>query len=1263
MNAHILKHISKMTRIYLFKLKTDYFKKHFLLWVLLLITGYTVNAQTDLALGDIAITGYQADTPDKVSIVFLKDITANTSFFITDNGWLSAGGFRSGEGIKSVSINQALSCGTEVWIDLSTQAFQAPNEVLDVNNVVVGAHATVSGTLSLSNQGDQFFIYQGPAPTATDESNFITGIQMNGGWDANASGSTSSAQPSVFMDGINSISFNPERDNAAVNCNNLSTLTGTPAELSEAIYSSTWDVSNSSGLNIPSGCAYSCVLCMPPVITCPIDNLNLPLGCNPIVPDPDTSLVTYTEGCGAVLKTHEGDAASEVDCIRTITRTYSVRDENDSIDICTQLFTFTIDTIGPVFSSTPADVTVACDAIPTAPTITATDNCTDIANAPDIMVVLDEVSMLDDCDGGTITRTWAVTDSCGNASMHTQTINVMPPAPPTITCPADEVVTCFEDIIVDPSLATASSNCVAIASVYIKNPIISGIPGCDGTVYTYIYVAVDECGRMAECEQQFLLQNNAPNVLIPGDETVTCFEDIEVSVNDVTVDADCAGEVTINVLPPVLNGNENCPNTTYTYTYRVKDACNRIVEEARVFTIGQNEDPTILAPADFVSECAVSVNGSNAIVTTACGNGLDYEVSVSDPQIIGNPVCPNTIYRYTYTVTDACGRTAFDTQDITIDNEGPVLNCSGACEIFTCNDGDYNDLIQAWIASFTATASCGGNVTVSNDYNGISGLCVSTSTTPVVFTAIDECGRITTCTEFIFIVDSEAPIIYEEPSEMLVPCNGLTQTIFDDWIATQGGAEAIDGCYGNDITWSTNPTNPTLDCAAGPQAIFVEFIAMDGCGNASSTTGVFNTKVQPGTVNISGQVNREDSEAIENVQIGIEGTSNGIPEMNYTSNAGSYGFPEMDYEDNMTLVPEKNNDYLNGLSTYDILLLHKHILFIETLDSPYKQIAADINQSGTISTFDLVLLRRLILHIDSTFSQNGSWRFIDANFVFPNPQNPFESEFPEVYTLDGLDEQIIDFVGIKIGDLNLSALTNGLMADSDDRSGLENLTFKVADMDLKAGEQYRIDFSAQNFQQIEGFQFTIDFDPTALEIIEVLNADLIHFSDNNYGLNKLSDGALTFSWNHENLVNLNADDIVFSLLVSAQTDSNIQEILSINSKYTKAEAYRDGALMNVNLEFTNENPVPNFSKFNLFQNHPNPFKDATVIGFNLPEKETVNLMIYDISGRLVYSKSGWYEKGYNQIDVNYNDLPASGVFYYHLNTAKNADAKKMILLE
>jgi len=49
-----------------------------------------------------------------------------------------------------------------------------------------------------------------------------------------------------------------------------------------------------------------------------------------------------------------------------------------------------------------------------------------------------------------------------------------------------------------------------------------------------------------------------------------------------------------------------------------------------------------------------------------------------------------------------------------------------------------------------------------------------------------------------------------------------------------------------------------------------------------------------------------------------------------------------------SIEPQKNDNPLNGVSTFDLVLISKHILGITKFDNPYQYIAADANKSDRV---------------------------------------------------------------------------------------------------------------------------------------------------------------------------------------------------------------------------------------------------------------------------------------------------------------------------
>src|SRR5690606_41568986 len=74
----------------------------------------------------------------------------------------------------------------------------------------------------------------------------------------------------------------------------------------------------------------------------------------------------------------------------------------------------------------PSDITVECDNIPLAQTLTANDNCGSAT------VSVNDVITAGSCANNyTIARTWTATDDCGLTTTHTQTITVQDTTAPT----------------------------------------------------------------------------------------------------------------------------------------------------------------------------------------------------------------------------------------------------------------------------------------------------------------------------------------------------------------------------------------------------------------------------------------------------------------------------------------------------------------------------------------------------------------------------------------------------------------------------------------------------------------------------------------------------------------------------------------------------------------------------------------------------------------------------------------------------------------
>ncbi|MEL7424795.1 MAG: T9SS type A sorting domain-containing protein [Bacteroidota bacterium] len=411
--------------------------------------------------------------------------------------------------------------------------------------------------------------------------------------------------------------------------------------------------------------------------------------------------------------------------------------------------------------------------------------------------------------------------------------------------------------------------------------------------------------------------------------------------------------------------------------------------------------------------------------------------------------------------------------------------------------------------------------------------------------------------------------------------------------------------------------------------------------------------------NVSGLIITEEGVPVAGVEVSPRDDM--MEDMMMTENDGLYEF-DLHTEEEYEITPYSPADYLNGVSTIDIIFISKHILGIQPLDSPYKLLAADVNKSNTVSTLDLIHLRKVILGVSQEFPNNGSWRYIDAAYNFPNPTDPWQEEFPESLEIPMLTHDLFgaDFIAVKVGDVNGNAQASNL-DDDEGRALGENYYLRTEERSFKAGETLEALFTAADADDlIQGFQMTLQFDPA---LVEVTNIEWGLIQPEHVNQSQLDRGLLTISWNAAtDIYDLSMEEMnFFGLQFYAVGEGRLSESIGITSRLIKAEAYGIAdEIRGLGLNFVPASKTED--GFFLEQNRPNPFGDQTIIGFQIPEAGQVYLTIYDTNGKVVQQYQQYFAAGYNQLLVDAQDIAARGLLYYKLETDQYAATKKMVIL-
>lgn len=546
----------------------------------------------------------------------------------------------------------------------------------------------------------------------------------------------------------------------------------------------------------------------------------------------------------------------------------------------------------------------------------------------------------------------------------------------------------------------------------------------------------------------------------------------------------------------------------------------------------------------------------------------------------------------------------------------------------------------------------------------------------LVWTVTDGCGNISFCEYLLRLEDCKdpTPVCINGLSTVIMPAEGEV-TIW----ASDFNASSFDDCTSpEDLLFSFSGTTyePSFTYTCDNVPVFgvpieEEIWAADG-GTDQNCNGQIewsernkdlcitfiiitdNDSIcdEQGTV-LVGEIMTDHTDAISNVIVNLSGPQGTLPGI-VTSTDGRFSFANVPPGFDYTLKAERNDDHRNGVSTLDLVRIQKHLLGKELFGSAYQYIAADANNSGSISAIDLIEIRKLILGLYPVYPSNQSWRFIKEGSAMAEG-HPWPIE--EVIEIDNFDPNQaanVDFVGVKIGDVNNTVKANALqILPREGRSVLQ--VNAISNGEQNPGELIEVRFVLPEITS--GFQWTLE--TKGLEFVSIGSKD-IPIDETNLGI--LENGIITISWNGEPIgKDFTKEELSFVIKFRVTEKMSLDAMLDITNTITAAEAYTlSGDIKDVKLVFDDSK---SFTDFALYQNRPNPWNGQTLVGFDLPVASQATLTVYDVAGRVLKTISGEYKVGYNTIMLTTRDLPGSGILYYRLESGGYSATKKMMIIQ
>ncbi len=421
---------------------------------------------------------------------------------------------------------------------------------------------------------------------------------------------------------------------------------------------------------------------------------------------------------------------------------------------------------------------------------------------------------------------------------------------------------------------------------------------------------------------------------------------------------------------------------------------------------------------------------------------------------------------------------------------------------------------------------------------------------------------------------------------------------------------------------------------------------VDSIGAAIEATGAMRPVVN---YSVGGQLTNADGQPLTDVSVYISSQTD--PEI--SSGDGSFQFPTELQGSTISIRPENDNNYRNGVALIDLVLLQRHMLFIDTLDSPYKYFAADINRSRSLSPSDLVLLQRFLLFLDNDFANNTSWRFIPSDFTFLNPSNPLVIHPPDsiIYSDLNGDQANTDFIGVKIGDVNSNADPNSLWAPEDQVNLGTPQVWQGQDQALVQGQSYQLTIRG-SYRDMYAINATLGFDPQQIKVtaIESLAEGFAQDVVDNQG--RLAEGFYHFSWMPMSGERSAAqqEDIMVIEIKALQNLDHLPLTLAGEVYHTDEQGELLFSNLNLDLKADQTTSTRDLSKTALAF-YPNPTQDYVWLTRSENGQAFGSLEVRNSLGQVVKTVAPSAALGDQAIDLG--DLP-KGLYLLYSQTAQQA---------
>ena len=531
--------------------------------------------------------------------------------------------------------------------------------------------------------------------------------------------------------------------------------------------------------------------------------------------------------------------------------------------------------------------------------------------------------------------------------------------------------------------------------------------------------------------------------------------------------------------------------------------------------------------------------------------------------------------------------------------------------------------------------------------------------------ATDDCGQIASGNKNIQVRDCKAPtgIVLRGPVANLTAPSGtasMNARLFNNGSTDNYTPASLFRFSYAAITTDTLRTNDYS--ISGQIPVQRRVSVVDGNQPIVNTNVVVQDNNKKGEelhrISLAGTVRTVDFQPLPETKIMVEGGETYLDQM--TNEEGKFCFQNLGMFNDYSVVGEKMEKQMRGISTLDLVLLQRHIMQIEKFNDPFSLLAGDVDDSGKIDSLDLVSLRKFILGTLDEVLGIKTWKFVREDQTFIDPENPWMENMAFEFQNMDTSCQNANFTGIKTGDVNHSYSKDTASFFAENRVNIQ-AEYHVEDILLQKDKVTSVSFIAKNLKNIIAQQFTLeitnDVDYVGFEAVKLpLTVEQIAH------VKKNGKSYITCAFHSSDALEIQDGDVLFNLLFQAKSDIQTSRILTMNDDITPGKVYTNDKGKKPLELFLNSQRKPETALVK--QNIPNPFKEETTLEYILTNRAPVQFTIYDGAGQMVHKAQMEGNPGLNSIPIGQKELGnARGVLFVKIKSEELNEVVRMLRIE